>query len=217
MKNKHRSNSLINTVCKKWCINQWWPIASSWKFLYTIVCLVFSMIMLSKWLASKLFSGWARSLVSPIALWKATWTAKIPPECVNLVQFSSVTQSCLTLCNLMACSTPGLPVHHQIPEFTKLMSIESVTPSNHLILCCPLLLLPSLFLNIRVFSNESVLRIRWPKNWSFSFNISPSNEYSGLLSFRMDWLVLLAVQGTLKSLLQHHSSKGSLFGTQFPV
>jgi len=89
----------------------------------------------------------------------------------------------------------------------KLMSIESVMPSNHLILCCPLLLLPSIFPSIRVFSNESVLHIRWPKYWSFSFNVSPSNEYSGLISFRMDWLDLLAVQGTLKSLLQHHSSK----------
>ena len=83
-------------------------------------------------------------------------------------------------------------------------------PSNHLILCCPLLLLPSNFPSIRVFSNESVLRIRWPKYWSFSFNISPSNEYSGLISFRMDWLDLLALQGTLKSLLQHHSSKASI-------
>ena len=83
----------------------------------------------------------------------------------------------------------------------KPMSIESVMPSNHLILCCPLLLLPSIFLSITVFSNESVLHIRWPKNWSFSFSISPSNEYSGLISFRMDWLDLLAVQGTLKSLL----------------
>ena len=90
------------------------------------------------------------------------------------------------------------------------MSIESVMPSNHLILCRPLLLLPSIFPSIRVFSNESVLRIRWPKYWSFSFNISPSNEYSGLISFRMDWLDLLAVQGTLKSLLQHHSSKASI-------
>ena len=89
----------------------------------------------------------------------------------------------------------------------KLMSIESVMPSNHLILCCPLLLLPSIFPSIRVFSNESVLHSRWPKYWSFSFNISPSNEYSGLISFRMDWLDLLAVQGTLKSLLQHHVSK----------
>ena len=92
----------------------------------------------------------------------------------------------------------------------KLMSIESVMPSNHLLLCCPLLLLPSIFLSIRVFPNESVLRIRWPKYWSFSFSISPSSEYSGLISFKMDWLYLLAVQGTLKSLLQHHSSKASI-------
>ena len=92
----------------------------------------------------------------------------------------------------------------------KLMSIESVMPSNHLILYCPLLFLPSILPSIRVFSNESALRIRWPKYWSFSFNISPSNEYSGLISFRMDWLNLLAVQGTLKSLLQHHSSKVSI-------
>ena len=92
----------------------------------------------------------------------------------------------------------------------KLMSIELVTPSNRLILCCPLLLQPSIFPMIRVFSNESVLHIRWPKYWSFSFSISPSNEYLGLISFRMDWLDLLAVQGTLKSLLQHHSLKASI-------
>ena len=94
----------------------------------------------------------------------------------------------------------------------KLVSIESVMPSNHLILCFLPLLLPSIFLSIRVFSNESVLHIRWPKYWNFSFSISPSNEYSGLISFRMDWLDLLAVQGTLKSLLQHHSSKASILG-----
>ena len=92
----------------------------------------------------------------------------------------------------------------------KLMFTESVMPSNHLILCWPLLLLPSIFPSIRVFSNESVLCIRWPKYWSFSFNISPSNEHPGLISFRMDWLDLLAVQGTLKSILQHHSSKASI-------
>ena len=91
------------------------------------------------------------------------------------------------------------------------MSNESVMPSSHLILCCPLLLLPSIFPSIRVFSNESALHIRWPKYWSFSFNISPTNEYPGLISFMMDWLDLLAVQGTLKSLLQHHSSKASVF------
>ena len=91
------------------------------------------------------------------------------------------------------------------------MSIESVMPSNHLKLCYPLLLLPSIFPSIRVFSSESVLRIRWPKYWSFSFNISPSKKYSGLISFRMDWFDLLAVQGTLKSLIQHHNSKASIF------
>ena len=92
----------------------------------------------------------------------------------------------------------------------KVMSIESVMSSNHLILCCPLLLLPSIFASIRVLPNESVLHIRWPRYWSFSFSTSPSNEYSGLISFRMDWLDLLTVQGTLKSLLQHHSSKASI-------
>ena len=96
----------------------------------------------------------------------------------------------------------------------KLMSIGAVSPSNHLILCHPLLLLPSIFPRIKVFSNESVLHIRWPKYWSFSFSISPSNEYSGLISFRIDWLDLLAFQGTLKSLLQHHSSKHEFFSTQ---
>ena len=111
----------------------------------------------------------------------------------------------------MDCSAPGLPVHHQLPEFTQLMSIESMMPSSHLILCCPLLLLPPISPSIRVFSSESTLRIRWPKYWSFSFRISPSKEHPGLISFRMDWLDLLAVQGTLKSLLQHHSSKASIF------
>ena len=107
-------------------------------------------------------------------------------------------------------STPGLPIQHQLLESTQTCVIESVMPSNHLILCRPLLLPPSIFPSIRIFSNESALRIRWPKYWSFSFNISPSNEHPGLLSFRMDWLDLLAVQGTLKSLLQHHSSKASI-------
>ena len=107
---------------------------------------------------------------------------------------------------------PGLPVHHQLLEFTQTHTIELVMPSNHIILCHPLLLLPSVFPSIRVFSNESGLRIRWPKYWSFSFSISPSNAHPGLISFRIDWLDLLAVQGTLKSLLQHHSSKASTLG-----
>ena len=121
------------------------------------------------------------------------------------LQFSSVTQSCLTLCNPMNCSTPGLPIHCQLPSLLKLMSM--VMPSSHLILCHPHLLPPSIFPSIRVFSNESDLSIRWPKYWSFSFSISPSNEYPVLISFRMDWLDLLAIQGTLKSLLQHHISR----------
>ena len=139
---------------------------------------------------------------------------------------SSVSQSCPTLCDPMNLST-GLPVHHQLPEPTKThvhwvsdaiqpshlllspsphMSVESAMLSNHLVLCRPLLLLPSIFPSIRVFSNESILRMRWPKYWSFSFSISPSNEHPGQVSFRLDWLDLLAVQGTLKSL----SSKASI-------
>ena len=127
------------------------------------------------------------------------------------VQFTSVTQLCPTLCDPMDCSTSGLPVHHQLPELAQSHVHQSVMPSSHLILCDPLLLLRLIFPSIRVFSNESVHHIRWPKYWSFSFNISPSNEHSGLISFRMDWLDRLAVQGTLKSLLQHHSLKSSIF------
>ena len=108
-------------------------------------------------------------------------------------------------------STPSLPIHYQLPESTqKKMFIEMVMPSNHLILCHPLLLLPSIFPSIRVFSYESALPIRWPKYWSFSTSVSPSNEHRGLISFRMDWLDLVAVQGTLKSLHQHHSLKASI-------
>ena len=126
------------------------------------------------------------------------------------VQFSSVTQSCLTLCDPMDCSTPGLSAHHQLLEFTQThvhRVSDAIQPSHPL--SSPLLP-PSIFPSIRVFSNESALYIRWPKYWSFSFTISPSNASLGLISFRMDWLDLLAVQGTLKSLLQHHSSKGSI-------
>ena len=126
------------------------------------------------------------------------------------LQFNSVAQLCPTLCNPMNCSTPGLPVHHQLRSSLRLTSIESVMPSSHLILCRPLLLLPRIPPSIRVFSNESALRMRWPKYWSFSFSIIPSKEIPELISFRMDWLDLLVVQGTLKSLLQHHSSKASI-------
>ena len=133
---------------------------------------------------------------------------KIPQS--KTCQFSSVAQSCPALCDPMDCSTSGFPVHHQHWSLFKLMSIMSVMPPKHLILCHPLFLLPSVFPSIRVFSKESVLCIRWSKCWSFSFSISHSNEYSGLISFRMDWFDLLAVQGTRKSLLQHHSSKASI-------
>ena len=129
------------------------------------------------------------------------------------VQFSSVAQSCLTLWDPMDYSTPGLPVHHQLlePTQTHVYHVyESVLLSNHLIFCHPFLLPLSIFPSLRVFSNESVLRMRWSKYWSFSFSIGPSNKYLGLISFRMDWLDLLAVQGTLKSLIQHHSLKASI-------
>ena len=125
------------------------------------------------------------------------------------LQFSSVAQSCLTLCDPMNHSTPGLPVHHQLQSSLKLTTIWSVMPSSYLILCCPLLLLPPIPPNIRVFSNESTLHMRWPKYWSFSFSIIPSKEIPGLIS-RMDWLDLLAAQVTLKTLLEHHSSKASV-------
>ena len=120
---------------------------------------------------------------------------------IHSFQFSSVAQPCPTLCDPIYRSTPGLPVHHQLPEFTKTHVHwvgDAIQPSHRL---SSFSLLPSIFPSIRVFSNESVLHIRWPKYWSFSFSISPSNEYSGLISFSMDWLDLLAVQGTLKSLL----------------
>ena len=126
---------------------------------------------------------------------------------LKAIQFSSVAQSCSTLCNPMNHSTPALPEHHHLPTSLKLMYTESVMPSSHLILCHPLFLLPPIPPNIRVFSNESTLCMRWPKYWSFSFSIIPSKEHPELISFRMDWLDLLAGQGTLKSLLQHHNSK----------
>ena len=126
------------------------------------------------------------------------------------VQFSSVTQSCPTLCDPMNHSTPGLPVYHQLLEFTQTRPIESVMPSSHLILCHPLLLLPPIPPGIRVFSNESTLRMRCPKYWSSSFSISPSKDIPGPISFRMDWLDLLAVQGTLKSSTPQFKSINSL-------
>ena len=127
-----------------------------------------------------------------------------------VLQFSSVSQSCVILCDPTDCSMPGFLVHHQLLEFTKThvqWVSDAIQPPHPLL---SLLLLPSIFPSIRVFSNESALHIRWPKYWSFSFNISPSSEHPGLISFRMDWLDVVAVQGTLKNLLQHHSSKVSI-------
>ena len=121
----------------------------------------------------------------------------------------SVTKACPTLCDPVDCSTPGFPVLHYLPEFAQ-THVHWVGNAKHLILCCPLLLLPSIFPSIGVFSNELAFCIRWSKYWSFSFSISPSYEYSGSMSFRVDWIDLLAVQGILESLLQHHSSKTSV-------
>ena len=122
-------------------------------------------------------------------------TTGSPGKSQFYVQFSSVTQLCLTVCDPMDCSTPGFPVHHQLPELAQSHVIKLVMPSNHLILCHPLLLLPSVFPSIRVFSSESVLHIRWPKYWSFSFSLSPFNDCSGLISFRIEWHDLLQSKG----------------------
>ena len=143
---------------------------------------------------------------------RAWWATDFKTVNHYIVQFNSVQ----LLSHVQLFVTPWAAAHQAFlsiassQSLLKLMSVDSVMPSNHLILCHPLLLLPSICPSIRVFSNESVLHIRWPKYWNFSFSISPSNEYSGLISFRMDWLDLLAIQGTLKSLLQHHSSKASV-------
>ena len=147
---------------------------------------------------------------SSILAWEIPWTEE-PGRLQS--QFSSVAQSCphesLFVTSWTTAHQASLSITNS-RSFLKLMSIESVLPSNHLILCFPLFFLPSIFPSIRVFSSESVLHTRWPKYWSLSFSISSSNEYSGLISFRMDWLDIFAVQGTLKSLLQHHSSKASI-------
>ena len=131
-------------------------------------------------------------------------------ELDQMISCCSVAQSCLTLCDPMDWSMPGFLVLYHLPELAQTHVHRVSDLTNHLVPCCPLLFLPSIFPSNRVFSNESALHIRWQKYWSFSFSISLSNEYSGLISFRMDWFDLLAVQGTLKSLLQHHSSKASI-------
>ena len=133
---------------------------------------------------------------------------------VLIYLISRIQFSCLVMSNSlrphMDCSTPGFHVHHQLPEPAQIHVYRVGDAIQPFIFCCPIFLPPSIFPSLRVFSNESVLHIRWPKDWSFSFSISPSNEYSGLISFRIDWFDLLAVQGTLKSLLQHHNSKASI-------
>ena len=165
------------------------------------------------------FTTWAtgKSLNSiNLFLLHNLWTMNKDLRCslfisdIKLTQFSSVTQSCPTLWDPVNRSRPGLSVQTNSRTSLRLTSIASVMPSSHLILCCPLLLLSPIPPSIRVFSNESTLRVRWPKYGSFSFSIIPSKEHLRLISFRMDWLDLLAVQGTLKSLLQHHSSKASI-------
>ena len=142
-----------------------------------------------------------------------SWLSSSPQ---SSVQFSSVAQSCPTLCDPMDHSQASLSITNSW-SLAKLMSIESVTPSNHLILCYPLLLLPSIFPSIRVFSNESAPQIRWPKYWSFSFNISPSSEHSGLISFRMNWLYLLAVLGTSRVFSNTTVQKHQFFGAQLSL
>ena len=165
---------------------------------------------------------------SSILAWRILWTeepgTRAPVQRVmksqtqlNPLSISSVTQSCPTLCNPQDWSMLDFLVFTSYQNFLKVMSIKLVMPSNHLILCHPLPILFSIFPRIRVFSKESILCIRWPKYWSFNFNIRPSIEHSGLISFRMDWLDLLAAQGTLKSLLQHHSSKASIIWPQLSL
>ena len=161
--------------------------------------------------------GWNQGIdCSCILIWISGPSFRLPWLWQNRVPCVCRTVVVQSLSHVWPFVTPWTAACQASVSFTvsrsllKHMSIESVMPSNHLILCHPLLLLPSIFPNIGVFSNESALRIRWPKNWSFSFSISPSNEYSGLISFRIDWFDLIAVQGTLKSLLQHHNSKSSI-------
>ena len=198
--------------------------SNAWKWKVKVKSLSRVRLLASPWAAAHqapLFMGFSRQEWVAIAFCCCSpWGHKESDMTLQLnnkkwrwqfsVHFSSVTQSCPTLCN------PWTAAHQASLSITnswsllKLTSIESVMPSNHLILCRPLLLLPSIFPSIRVFSNEWILRIRWPKDWSFNFNLSPSNEYSGLISFRMDWLNFFVVQGTLKSLLQHYSSKASI-------
>ena len=160
------------------------------------------------WLYRPSLSLSAKNIISLISVLTIWWCPCVELSLV-LLEEGCLLWSVRSIGKTLLACTPGFPVLHHLPELAQTQSIEFVMLSNQLILCHPLLL-PSSFPRIRVFSSESALHIRWPKNWSFNFHISPSNEYSGLISFRMDWLDLLVVQGTLKSLLQHHSSKASI-------
>ena len=184
-------------------------------FLGSLACF----IDLSVCLCASTIYFWLLQHCSIALSWELESSSSVlPQDCSSFLgsflfpsaQFSSLTQSRMTLCNPVDCSTPSFLSITNSWSILKLKCIALVVPSNHLILCHPFLLLPSVFPSIKVFSKESVLRIRWSKYWSFSFSISPANEYSGLISFRIDWFHHLAVQGTLKSLLQHHSSKASV-------
>ena len=171
-----------------------------WTFHRNLVAKTIAGVVLILW--------WIRNNLRKMSIYTDTHNTESAIHQFSSVQFSRLVVS--NSCDPMDRSMPGLPVHHQLPEFTQTHVHwvgDAIQPSHP---CHPLLLLPSIFPSIRVFSNESVLLIRWPKHWSFSFSISPSNEYSGLISFRIDWFDILAVQGTLKSLLQHHSSKASI-------
>ena len=204
-----------------------WDICSLWLaviFLCLTTCISQSKNLCIYWLVPYLFRAMPQrweAISQAIGLIKLLNKAEIHQS--YIVCFFQLTETrvfILLSVQFLSCvwlfATTWIAAHQaslsiiNSQSLLKLMSIESVMPSNQLILCCPLLLLPSIFPSIRVFSNESFLRIRWPKDWSFSFSISPSNEYSGLISFRIDWFHLLAVQRTLKSLLQHHSSKASI-------
>ena len=199
-------------------VPQWWPLCAQLQCLF---CSVTGLAQVSVNDSCSVVSdswppcGLAQQVPLSMGFSRQEYCSGLPfPS--SRIQFSSV-QSLRRVRLFVNRSMPGLPVHHQLPNsclwsqsLPKFMSIDSMMPSNQLILCGPLVLLPSILPSIRLFSNESALHIRWPKYWSFNFNISPYNEHPGLISFRMDWLNLLAVQGTLKSLLQHHSSKASI-------
>ena len=184
---------LMSISCKSSGVTAWKQQHGSPVNIQSVNGNIILILSASFWRPPTIFTSWFKILIN-------FFYFRVP--------FSSVAQSCLTLWDPMNLSTPGLLSITNSRSLPKLMSIESVMPSSHLILCRPLLLLPAILPSIRVFSNESALHIRWPKYWSF--NISPSNEHPGLISFRMDWLDLLAVQEILKSLLQHHNSKASI-------